>query len=355
MPPPGVRRPAAEAMDAMAAYIEGAFDRADAAAPPDPGRLTAHRLNRQEYANTIHDLLGIRFRADRDFPADDSADGFDVIAKVLTVSPLLMERYMAAAERIARWTLSTERPREPVEAAYRARDRNIRRMDRSTIEADHRVEFAGEYIVRFGLPGERPKTAAGEAAPVTLGFWMDDTLMATKTVETKPSGLVYFNPYSEEELRVYLPPGDHVFRAGFIDDAFVGALSDADAYNNQKNKFLDSMVFIGPHASTVEHAGRARVLVCDPRTGPACVERILTELAARAYRRPVTPGDVRQLRRFVELAQAEGESVEEGLQLAIQALLVSPHFLFRIERDPEPRTAASVHELSPYELASRLS
>ena len=355
MPPAGVRKPAADAMDAMAAYVDGAFDRADAAAPPDPGRLTAHRLNRHEYANTVRDLLGVRFRADRDFPADDSADGFDVIADVLTVSPLLMERYMAAAERIARWTLSSALPPEPVEAAYRARDRNITRTDRSTIEAEHRIEFAGEYIVRFGLPGERPKTDAGDAAPVTLGFWMDGTLLATRTVETKPSGLVYFNPYSEEDLRVYLPPGDHVFRAGFIDDAYVAALSDRDAYDNRKNKFLDSIVFVGPHTSPVENEARRRVLVCDPRSGSACVDRILSELARRAYRRPVTPGEVRQLRRFVELARAEGDPVEAGLQLAIQAMLVSPHFLFRIERDPDPRDPASVHEVSSYELASRLS
>jgi mono/diheme cytochrome c family protein len=355
MPPSGVRKPATEAMDAMAVYVERAFERADAAAPPDPGRVTAHRLNRQEYANTIRDLLGVRFRADKDFPADDSADGFDVIAQVLTVSPLLMERYMAAAERIARWTLSTDHPAKPVEAAYRNRDRNIRRIDRSTIEADHRVDFAGEYIVRFGLPGERQKTAAGDAAPVTLGFWMDGALLATKTVETRPSGLVYFNPYSEEELRVYLPPGDHVFRAAFIDDAFVGTLTGRDAYDDKKNKFLDSMVFVGPYASAVEHEGRTRVLVCDPHSGATCVERILSELARRADRRPVTPGEVRQLVRFVELAQAEGDSVEQGLQLAIQAMLVSPHFLFHIERDADSHQAASVHEVSPYELASRLS
>jgi hypothetical protein len=184
---------------------------------------------------------------------------------------------------------------------------------------------------------------------------MDDTLVATQTVDTKPSGLVYFNPYSEAELRVYLPPGDHVFRAGFIDDSFVGGLSDADAYDNRKNKFLDSIVFIGPHASAAEHDGRTRVLVCNPQSGRACVDRILTELARRAYRRPVTPAEVGQLRRFVELAQGEGQSVEDGLQLAIQAMLVSPHFLFRIERDPDPRDATSVHEVSTYELASRLS
>ena len=126
--------------------------------------MTAHRLNRTEYTNTIRDLLGVHFRAEKDFPADDSSDGFDNIGDVLTVSPLLMERYLSAAERIARWAISTEIPAKPLEVGYLDRERRIRRLDRSTIEADHRVEFPGEYIVRFGLPGERLPIDGFEAA-----------------------------------------------------------------------------------------------------------------------------------------------------------------------------------------------
>ena len=355
MPPAGTRRPAPEQMAAMTAYIERAFERADAAAAPDPGRMTAHRLNRNEYANTIRDLLGVRFRADRDFPADDSGDGFDNMGDVLTVSPLLMERYLAAAERIAGWTLSTALPVKPIEIDYRARDRKIRRIDRGTVEADHRVEFAGEYVVRIGLPGERPKVGEQDAAPVTLALWMDGALLLTKVVETKPSGLVYFDPYSEEELRVTLPPGDHTFRAGFIDDPFARTLSNDDAYNRRKNKFLDSIVFIGPYPSAQPHAARARLLTCNPATGRACIERILTAVARRAYRRPPTRAEINGLLRFVDLARADGQSVEQGLQLALQAMLVSPHFLFRIERDTNPRDPKQVHAVSPFELASRLS
>ena len=355
MPPAGVRRPPPEQLAAMTTYIERAFERADAATAPDPGRMTAHRLNRNEYANTVRDLLGVRFRADRDFPADDSGDGFDNMGDVLTVSPLLMERYLAAAERIAGWTLSTAMPAKPIEIDYRARDRKVRRIDRSTIEADHRVEFAGEYVVRIGLPGERPKADDRDAAPVTLGFWMDGELLLTKTVETKPSGLVYFDPYSEEELRVQLPPGDHTFRAAFIDDAFARTLSNADAFNRRKNKFPDSIVFVGPYPSTQPHAARAKLLTCNPASGRTCVERIVTTLARRAYRRPPARGEINRLLRLVDLARADGQSVEQGLQLALQAVLVSPHFLFRLERDPNPRDPRQVHVVSPFELASRLS
>ena len=354
MPPMGTPRPSRQQLDAMVGYIERAFERVDASSPHDPGRITARRLNRNEYTNTIRDLLGVRFRADRDFPADDSGDGFDNIGDVLTVSPLLTERYLAAAERIARWAMSTDMPAKPIEVDYRTRDRKVRRVDRSTIEAEHRVEFAGDYTVRIGLPGERPKVNGKDAAPVTLGLWMDGTLIASKTIETKPSGLVYFDPYSEDELRVHLPEGDHVFRAGFIDDPFVKTLAASDAYDRRKNKFLDSLVFVGPFASKTEKESRKKILSCDPSTGRRCVEQIITELASRAYRRPATRQEIEGLLRFVDRG-ARGRTPAHGIELAIQAMLMSPNFLFRIERDPNPRDPRSVHDVSPFELAARLS
>jgi hypothetical protein len=355
MPPKSAPAVPADRLAAMTGYVERTFDRADASAPPDPGRMTAHRLNRDEYANTIRDLLGVQFRADKYFPADDTADGLDTIGDVLTVSPLLMERYMSAAERIAAWAISTEIPAKPIEAAYLARERRIRRVDASTIEVEHRVDFDGDYVVRFGLPGERPKTDTGDAAPVTLGFWMNGQLLARKRVETKPSGLVYFDPYSEEELRLRLTEGDHVFRAAFIDDPFVKTLGRNDLYDRKKNKFLDSIVFVGPFRSATTKESRTRLLTCDPASGRACVERIVSTLARRAYRRPVTGAEVAALMRLVDLGASQGGSAERGLQLAVQAMLVSPNFLFRVERDAEPRNPRLVHEVSPFELASRLS
>jgi hypothetical protein len=262
-----------------------------------------------------------------------------------------MERYLSAAERIARWAISTELPPKPIADEYHQRDRKIRRVDSSTVEAIHRVEYAGDYTVRFGLPGERP----ADAKPVTLNLWMDGKLLASKEIQTKPSGLVYFNPYSEEEVKVYLPVGDHVFRAGFTNDDFVRTLASADLYNDKKNKFFNSIVFIGPFASTVEKESRKRVLVCNPESGRECVERILSTLARRAYRRPVTASETASLMRFVNMARADGHSTEQGLQLAIQAILVSPKFLFRIERDANPTDPSGIHAVSDIELASRLS
>ncbi|MBI1898632.1 MAG: DUF1592 domain-containing protein [Acidobacteria bacterium] len=352
MPPKGVPKPPAAQVDAFLRFVEGEFDRADARVKPDPGRVTARRLNRAEYTNTIRDLLGVDYRAERDFPTDDSGYGFDNIGDVLTISPVLMERYMIAAERIAARAIGADPlPKKPIEAQYQSRDKTIRRLDASTVEATHRVEWDGEYIVRFGLPGQRDENAK----PVTLGFWMDGKLLHTIEVETKPSKLVYFSPYSEEEMRLYLSEGDHVFRAGFINDEFVKSLSEKDLYANKKNKFLSSMTFIGPFPAKVERASRKKVLVCDPNSGRACVAKIVSTLARRAYRRTVKPAEVASLVKFVDLARRENLSVEQGLQLAIQAMLVSPHFLFRIERDPNPTDPGRVHRVSEFELASRLS
>lgn len=352
MPPKGIPRPAEADIAKMMSLVKAEFERADKLVKPDPGRVTARRLNRNEYSNTVRDLLGVDFRADRDFPSDDSGHGFDNIGDVLTVSPILMEKYVRAAERIASRAIGgNPLPKKPVDAEYHSKDKQVLRIDRSTIEASHRLEWDGEYTIRIGMPGERAK----DAAPVTLGFWMNGKLLHSQTVETKPSGLVYFNPYSEAEFKLVLPEGDHVFRAGFIGDEFVKTLTDKEAYSDKKNKFLNMIKFIGPFPAKVEKASRKKILVCDPASGAACVDQILSTLARRAYRRPVTRAEVASLAKFVGVAKAEGLSAEQGIQLAIQAMLVSPHFLFRVERDLYPNEPGRTYRLNDLELASRLS
>jgi Protein of unknown function (DUF1592)/Protein of unknown function (DUF1588)/Protein of unknown function (DUF1595)/Protein of unknown function (DUF1585) len=190
---------------------------------------------------------------------------------------------------------------------------------------------------------------------VQLGFWMDGNLLKQVETETKPSDLVYFNPYSEAKFRVFLPEGDHLIRVGFIADDFVSGLAEKDLYQKKKNKYPETIALSGPFASNVEKASRKKILVCDPKSGPACVEKIVATLARRAYRRPVTKPEIDSLMRFVSLARGNGEDTEHGIQLALEAMLVSPHFLFRIERDPDPTDAVKVHRVGDVELASRLS
>jgi mono/diheme cytochrome c family protein len=352
MPPDdAVIQPSDEQITTLVKLLEKEFERADAAMKPDPGRVTARRLNRAEYTNTIRDLLAVDFRADRNFPTDDSGEGFDNIGDVLTVSPVLMEKYLAAAGRIAERAIATGPVPKPIEVEYSLRFKNLRRIDPSNVEATHRFDFDADYELKIGLPGQRAK----DAAPVTLGLWVDGKLAQTLKVETKPSGLVYFNPFSEERIRVPITEGDHTLRLGFIDDPFVKTLAEDEIYKDTLNKWVGAVTVIGPFASAGEKPSRKKILVCDPATGARCVDRILATLARRAYRRPVTGTEVAALKKFVDMAVADGQSVEQGIGLAIQAMLVSPHFLFHIERDLYPNDPGRMHRVSDVELASRLS
>ena len=200
MPPRGIPRP--PQLDAAIAYVQHQFELADKNVKPDPGRVTARRLNRNEYSNTIRDLLAVDFRAEKDFPTDDSGYGFDNIGDVLTISPVLMEKYLAAAREgsSARALGADPLPKKPLESRVsRERQEDPPRSTAAPSRRPSEIEWDGEYDVRFGLPGER----APDAKPVKLGFWMDGKLLHTRAVETKPSELVYFNPYSEEEMRLY--------------------------------------------------------------------------------------------------------------------------------------------------------
>jgi hypothetical protein len=352
MPPKGMPKPPEEQLNALMTFVTAEFERADRNVKPDPGRVTARRLNRAEYTNTIRDLLAVDFQAEKNFPTDDSGEGFDNIADILSISPVLMEKYIEAAERIAARAIGADPlPKKPLEAEYALKTKNLRRLDVSTVEATHRVDFDAEYLVRVGLPGQRDENAK----PVTMNFWMDGKLLHSMPVETKPSKLVYFNPYSEEEFRVYLPEGDHMFRVAFVNDEFVKTLTPKDAFSDKKNKFINMVKFIGPYPSNVEKESRKKILTCDPKASSACAQKIVTALARRAYRRPVTRTDIAPLMKFVEMAKAENLSAEQGIQLAIQAMLVSPHFLFRIERDPAAVETGKTHKISDIELASRLS
>src|SRR5262249_60781056 len=137
-----------------------------------------------------------------------SGDGFDNIADVLTISPVLMEKYMSAAQRIAARAVGADPlPKKSLEFEYSRRTMNLRRLNPSAVEATHRVDWDGEYVIRFCLPGERN----ANAKHVSMGFWMDGKLLNTIQVETKRSKLLYFDPYAEEEMRLFVPQTHDTF------------------------------------------------------------------------------------------------------------------------------------------------
>src|SRR5262249_30709575 len=152
MPPKGIPRPSAPQIDALVQYVQGEFERIDKSTPINPGRVTAHRLNRSEYSNTIRDLLGVNFRAQDEFPADDSGYGFDNIGDVLTVSPTLMEKYLSAAERIASRAVGGDPLPKP--GIFSSRKR-VQRLGPGGVQIKEVVDYDAEYIVRALLVGHR--------------------------------------------------------------------------------------------------------------------------------------------------------------------------------------------------------
>src|SRR5262249_39780113 len=149
-----------------------------------------------------------------------------------------------------------------------------------------------------------------------------------------------------------IPGGEHTFRAEFVDDEGLKDIPAEMRLNTNRNIYPDAIEVAGPYPASGPHPANSKVLLCDPAAGAACVDRILTTLARRAYRRPVTKPEVAQLTSIFDKAKTSGYTPKQSLQFAISAMLVSPNFLFRIERDPKPGTVGRITDV---ELASRLS
>ena len=217
MPPPQVKRPPAERITAFTTFVQSAFEEPTA---PCLQILAGSRRTGSIAANTAIPFAifwEFLFRAEKYFPTDDSGDGFDNIGDVLTVSPVLMERYLGAAERIASWALSTEIPAKPIESLYHFRDRRsgasiaARLKPNIALISPATTRFASVCRASAPRPHPRSNSAFG---------WTASSSNPRPSRPSRPDWCTS-DPYSEEEMRLYLPEGDHVFRAGFIDDEFV--------------------------------------------------------------------------------------------------------------------------------------
>ena len=358
MPPPGIPKP--EGLGAMVDWVRKAIDDADSHTPLDPGRVTARHLNRVEYQNAVRDLLGVSFQATKEFPVDDSGDGFDNIGDVLSISPLLTERYVAAAEQISARALGlVQLPPKPILNSYADDDNfkevvpftgtsgSAKRVTPNAIETSHRILWDGEYTIQAGLAGGRPNPGN----PVTLALWMDGHVIASQEISMATPKGKYFFPYETIDLKAVLPEGLHTFRLSYLNDPDGDAMTMADAVDGKKNRYIQMIGFLGPEKPAQESASRKKILTCDPNSGPGCIQSILSTLARRAWRRPVTAKEVAALTSLVAKSRAAGSSVDQALQEAIEAILASPNFLFHIEHD----AGTAAHAVSGVELASRLS
>ena len=373
MPPLGRPRPDEATVDRVASHLEASLDRA-AAAAPDPGRRPAlHRLSRTEYANAVRDLLGLddlpkELDIEVLLPADNAASGFDNLAELLFVSPTLMERYLAAARKISRLAVGDPTMPPIVDTWQLDRDlvqdghlEGLPLGTRGGIRVRSHLPLDGEYLVTVQF-------ARAAREPHDVEVSVDGRRVELFTVGENPperlaSGVFAFDADPDVQVRVPLRAGPREVAVAFLPKsgaAHEGLVRSSRSRSRQPS--VASLIVSGPYGAdgAGDTPSRRRILTCRPRTGApaadeiACARSILGTLARRAYRRPVTAGDLDRLLPFYERGRAEG-GFERGVQRAVERLLLSPEFLFRVERTPEGARAGDVYAVSDLELASRLS
>ena len=373
MPPVGMPRPDETAYDRFASWLEDELDRG-AQAAPDPGRTLAfHRLNRAEYENAIRDLLDVEaIDMGLLLPADDVSYGFDNIAGVLKLSSTLLERYLSAARKISQ--IAVGDPGMAVDTvSYLTRD------DMAQWERFEDLPFGtrGGMLVRhyFPVSGEYRLTVYFEGARGVLRppDDLEDTLEVTvdgKQVLVSPLGLDRPSGYDavgtlEESFEVRVPVRAGLRRISATFFKITSALFDGVVQEyplprplNQLKPFVRRIAITGPFEPVVaETPSRRRIFTCRPSGAQdelSCAREIMSTLARRAYRRPVTADDIGQLMTFYEAGREE-RGFEGGITRAIERLLVSPSFLFRVASDPADVTPGAPYRISDLELASRLS
>lgn len=382
MPPPGRPRPDQATYEAFASWTEDALDRASAA-DPNPGRPTIHRLNRLEYTNAIRDLLGLEVDPQALLPGDDLAYGFDNNADILTVAPGLLERYMSAARKVSRLavgdpSIEADVVRYPMSALLTQDERMSEELpfgSRGGAAIRHHFPLDGEYVVRVELQGNR-----GRREPQEIDVRVDGVRVALLRAGLWPTGGDDRTENTDDDaLTVRFPvrAGTRVVSVAFsqrtavtegVGPSHLPVWTFATGRGFVERMALDSVQIEGPYnPDTIgsgpdgrgESASRRRIFICRPATGDTaaeetCATEILTTLARRAFRRPVTDDDVQVLRDFYHAGQEQG-SFDTGIQRALEMILVDPEFLFRLERDPSNIPPASAYRLSDIELASRLS
>ncbi|MBI2822694.1 MAG: DUF1592 domain-containing protein [Acidobacteria bacterium] len=392
MPPAGMPRPDKAGYDSFATYLEMELDRT-AAANPNPGRTAVHRLNRTEYGNAIRDLLALDIDVESLLPADESTNGFDNNSDVLSVSPLLMERYMSAARRISRLAVGDTAARLAFETYNMPKIGFLKQEDRMSgdlpfgsrggIAIRHYFPLDGEYVLKIRLQRNERDYIIGLGEPHQLDVRLDGARLKLFTVGGEihgKSGAIYSNAtegeraqedYEHEadaglEVRFPARTGMRLVGVAFLDEsrgpegALQRPLTQFDLVQYKGGKpAVDSVTIGGPYDAKGlgETPSSRKIFVCRPSGSEdeePCAEKIFSTLARRAYRGVVGDRDVQILMSLYRAGRSKG-GFEAGIEMALRKMLVSPKFMFHIERDPAKVAPGSVYRISNLELASRLS
>ncbi|MBV8728395.1 MAG: DUF1592 domain-containing protein, partial [Acidobacteriia bacterium] len=384
MPPVGIRRPDNAEYDRVAAWLESELDRA-AAAHPNPGRSASlHRLNRAEYANAVRDLLAVDVDPQAMLPPDEQAFGFENNAEALSIQPALLDRYVSAATTIARRAVGdTAIP--PAFVRYGALKGNandqtyLRQTERlgedfplgskGGVAARHYFPVDGEYVLKIRLMRAWDSVIRGLNVPTQFEIRLDGKRVAQFTLGGEKSPPKTFQYDGDETLQARIPvkAGEHQVMATMLktDDAEPEGVGPdrLPLFSRQSDTptspiAIASLLIGGPYDAKVpaDSPSRRLLFVCNAATAAdelPCATKILSTLARRAYRRAATNDDVETLIAFYKRGRAAG-SFDEGIRAALERVLVSPDFLFRIEADPQS-ASAGVYHIRDVELASRLS
>lgn len=366
MPPEDKPRPTREEVDRFTGWVDATLAKFDCKSQADPGRVTIHRLNRAEYNNTIRDLVGVDFRPADDFPSDDVGYGFDNNSDVLTLPPLLFEKYLDAAEKIAEQAIvagplgspgpvkTWETEDLPASAGgHPVGDSGRVLPSVGTIATTHLFPRDGEYLLRARAYGQQ----AGPE-PAKMAFLIDGKplkVVEVAAVEKDPQ--VY-------EYRARLRGGRRTFAVAFTNDYYDEKA--ADPKDRDRNLVVDSLEVQGPAitGNDPKPDSHRRILfkTATKEDRSEVAREVIERFATRAFRRPVSSGEVARLVKFVDLAVQNGDGFERGIQVAVEAVLVSPQFLFRVETSTGPKggkrdakKAPKAWPLNDFEFASRLS
>jgi cytochrome c5 len=381
MPPQGAPHPDAQTQLALISYLTSSLDRA-AASHPNPGRPLVHRLNRAEYANAIRDLLALDVDASALLPPDDAAYGFDNIADALGISPVLLERYLTAAGKIS--SLAVGDPTTgPAGETFRIRqdasqDIHIEGLPIGTVGgilAKTTLPLDGAYDFSIRLFRTNLGVVRGLEYEHQLEYTVDGERVHLSRVggeEDFKANLKNMTKAGDDvearaHVRIPLKAGPHVITAAFLERTeAVNPLrlqpfirSSNDTLDTIGHPHLDTFTITGPYDAKGpgDTPSRRRIFTCRPSgkaDEDACARRIVATLARRAYRGQATPADLDRLHEFYLFGRKQG-TFDTGIQTALQRILASPKFAFRVERDPANVAAGTVYRVSDLELASRLS
>ncbi len=375
MPPPGIPRPDEATYRTATESISALLDR-HATANPDPGRAgTFRRLNRTEYRNSIRDLLALDVDVAALLPSDEASHGFDNVT-VGDLPPLLMERYVAAAEKISRLAVGRAgrvpdayTVRVPPDLTQEGHIPGLPIGTRGGTLVPYTFPVDGEYEISVRLARDRNEDIEGLSRPHEMELLVDRRRVAVLDVKPPPRGNDHRLADSHLKTKIRVTAGPHDIGATFLRDSSPLLETQRQPYQAHFNFYrhprvqpaIFSVTILGPISWSASGAtpSRERIFTCEPQTrsaGDACAESILRRMATQAYRRPLSEPDLEGPMRFYRRAVAdEAGSFEAGIERALSAILVSPHFLFRVERDPKGVASNSAYRVNDFELASRLS